>query len=157
MKHRKQWANDWHKTMHSPVTLATPGPELERFEVPDWPEAWRCSDAPSATHALASALVVALYNSFLRAEHGFTAVGIQPSALKTPRSSRPNVAKTPRLSSQGLSNTKNIKTLRSPAQSPKNQDPALASATDFRHSSNHILLKKACPDTYWALPKPLQR
>ena len=29
LKHRKQWANDWHKTMHSPVTLATPGPELE--------------------------------------------------------------------------------------------------------------------------------
>ena len=52
LKHRKQWANDWHKTMHSPVTLATPGPELERFEVPDWPEAWRCADAPSATHGM---------------------------------------------------------------------------------------------------------
>ena len=42
--------HDWHKTMHSPVTLATPGPELERFEVPNWPDAWRCDDAPSVTH-----------------------------------------------------------------------------------------------------------
>ena len=52
LKHRKQWANDWHKTMHSSVTTATPGPELKRFEVPDWPEAWYCAGAPSVTHGM---------------------------------------------------------------------------------------------------------
>ena len=52
LKHRAQWANDWHKTMHCPVTQVTPGSELERFEVLDWPLAWRCTDAPSVTHGM---------------------------------------------------------------------------------------------------------
>ena len=57
LKHRKQWANDWHKTMHSPVTLAR--------RVLNWNDsmcrlagAWRCADAQASPTAWIPAVTV---------------------------------------------------------------------------------------------------
>ncbi len=50
LKHRKKWANDWHNTMRGGLTRASPGPNLERFEVPEWPPGWACVETPHVTH-----------------------------------------------------------------------------------------------------------
>ena len=50
LKSRKRWANDWHATMHAPISQAAPGSQLQPAVGIVWPEDWHCPSAPHVSH-----------------------------------------------------------------------------------------------------------